>query len=92
MGVAFDVSDAETAVLGVVSGRNFEVRLISAECMPLEDRDDIETEGRLRCQEAPEPILPGFETYDPPRLALVVRDFQAGDEENLLLWDGESGA
>ncbi|CAL1153904.1 unnamed protein product [Cladocopium goreaui] len=41
-------------------------------------------------REAPEPILQNYVSYDPPRLAMVVRDFQAGNEENLLLWTGET--
>lgn len=77
LGVAFDVEDREEeALLGVVAGKNFKVQLVSAECMPLE--------------EAPEPILQNYVSYDPPRLAMVVRDFQAGNEENLLLWTGET--
>ena len=37
LGVAFDVCDGETPLLAVVAGRNFEVRLVSAECVPLEE-------------------------------------------------------
>ncbi|CAJ1423301.1 unnamed protein product [Effrenium voratum] len=78
LGVAYEVKDADRTqgIRGVVAGKNFKVRLVSAERMPLE--------------EAPEPVLENFEHYDPPRLAQAVCDFQAGDEENLLLWTGET--
>eukprot|EP00435_Cladocopium_sp_Y103_P066648 s56_g28.t4 len=85
LGVAFDVEDGEERepMLGVVAGKNFKVQLVSAECMPLE-------EGEIFERTAPEPILQNYVSYDPPRLAMVVRDFQAGNEENLLLWTGET--
>ncbi|CAK9056727.1 unnamed protein product [Durusdinium trenchii] len=78
LGVAFDVRDQwpEQSLTAVVSGKNFKVQLISAEAMPLE--------------EAPEPILQNYVSYDPPKLARVQRDFQAGGQENLLLWSGET--
>eukprot|EP00434_Breviolum_minutum_P035510 symbB.v1.2.031436.t1/scaffold3647.1/size52730/2 len=76
LGVAFDLTDGGQTLLGVACGKHFKVQLLSAESMPLE--------------EAPEPILQNYVSYDPPRLATVVRDFQAGSEENLLLWTGET--
>ncbi|CAE7614995.1 ddx1 [Symbiodinium sp. KB8] len=80
LGVAFEVKDTfgdESGLVGAVSSKGgFKVRIVSAESMPLE--------------EAPEPILVDYVSYEPARLAQVIRDFQAGNEENLLLWTGET--
>jgi len=80
LGVAFEVKDTfgeESGLVGAVSSKGgFKVRIVSAESMPLE--------------EAPEPILVDYVSYETARLAQVIRDFQAGNEENLLLWTGET--
>mmetsp|Transcript_122291 Transcript_122291/g.237842 ORF Transcript_122291/g.237842 Transcript_122291/m.237842 type:complete len:856 (+) Transcript_122291:73-2640(+) len=77
LGIAFDVVDnlgTGTSLAGVVCGRGFKARLISAEAMPLEEA----------------PILDGFVEYDPARLALAARNFSAEDDDCLTMWAGET--
>jgi len=77
LGIAFDVPDdlgAGTALAGVVCGRGFKVRLISAEAMPLHEA----------------PVLDGFVEYNPPRLAVAARNFSAEADDCLTLWAGET--
>lgn len=77
LGVAFEVVDPVSALdglVGAVSGKAFKVRLLSAESMPLQDA----------------PGLDKFIVFDPPRMAIVVRDFLTSDEEALQLRVGET--
>lgn len=77
LGVAFDVVDdlgTGTLLAGVVCGRGYKVRLISAEAMPLDEA----------------PVLDGFVEYDPPRLAIAARNFSAEADDCLTLWAGET--
>lgn len=70
LGVAFDVEDTlrEKNLVAAVCGKSFSVRLISAECVPLDEA----------------PGLEDFVTFDPPRMAIAVRDLRADQDETLL--------
>jgi len=71
LGMAFDCKDelsASDGLVGAVCGKAFKAAIVSAECMPIEEA----------------PGLEGFREFDPPRSAIVVRDF-LGDAEECLL-------
>ncbi|CAK0792098.1 unnamed protein product, partial [Prorocentrum cordatum] len=76
LGIAYEAPDelGDDALAGAVCGQGFKVRLLSAECMPLEDA----------------PGLVGFVEYDPPRMAQAVVDFRGREDECLQMWAGET--
>jgi len=84
LGVAFDLSEeevfgvsADKAFCAALCGKGFKVRIVSAECMPLDEA----------------PGLPDFVEFDPPRPAIVVADFSddSVEEDDLLrLWEGDT--
>eukprot|EP00927_Polykrikos_kofoidii_P040626 TRINITY_DN34688_c0_g2_i1.p1 TRINITY_DN34688_c0_g2~~TRINITY_DN34688_c0_g2_i1.p1 ORF type:complete len:934 (-),score=164.30 TRINITY_DN34688_c0_g2_i1:132-2846(-) len=67
LGVAYDIPDsldANVGLSGVVCGKGFQARLVSAESMPIDEA----------------PVLEAFREFDPPRLASVLRNIDVSDD------------